>query len=40
MSRITGVETYYLNFTDSKEAMDVAARENASSQQSIFDLET
>jgi N-acetylmuramoyl-L-alanine amidase len=39
-SRITGVETYYLNFTDSKEAMDLAARENAGSQQTIFDLET
>jgi N-acetylmuramoyl-L-alanine amidase len=38
--RITGVETYYLNFTDSKEAMDLAARENAGSQQTIFDLET
>ncbi|HJZ97762.1 MAG TPA: N-acetylmuramoyl-L-alanine amidase, partial [Candidatus Solibacter sp.] len=38
--RITGVETYYLNFTDSKEAMDLAARENAGSQQSIFDLES
>ncbi len=30
-SRITGVETYYLNFTDSREAMDLAARENAAS---------
>src|SRR5215472_17588437 len=38
--RITGVETYYLNFTDSKEAMDLAARENATSQKSIFDLES
>ena len=36
--RITGVETYYLNFTDSKDAMEVASRENAGSQQSIFDL--
>ncbi len=25
--RIAGIETYYLNFTDSKEALDVAARE-------------
>jgi N-acetylmuramoyl-L-alanine amidase len=33
-----GVETYYLNFTTSKTAMDLAARENASSQRSIFDL--
>lgn len=36
--RITGVETYYLNFTDSKDAMDVASRENASSAKSIFEL--
>jgi N-acetylmuramoyl-L-alanine amidase len=36
--RITGVETYYLNFTDSKDAMDVASRENAGSAQSIFEL--
>ena len=33
-----GVETYYLNFTTSKAAMDVAARENAGSQRSVFDL--
>jgi len=37
--RIAGVETFYLNFTDSKEALDVASRENATSQQSIFDLQ-
>jgi N-acetylmuramoyl-L-alanine amidase len=37
--RIAGVETYYLNFTDSKEALDVASRENASSQKSIFELQ-
>ena len=37
--RIAGVETYYLNFTDSKEALDVASRENASSEQSIFELQ-
>ncbi|HWB82901.1 MAG TPA: N-acetylmuramoyl-L-alanine amidase [Bryobacteraceae bacterium] len=36
--RINGVETYYLNFTDSQDALDVAARENASSQKSIFEL--
>ena len=35
---VTGVETYYLNFTDSKDALDVASRENASSQKSIFEL--
>jgi N-acetylmuramoyl-L-alanine amidase len=37
--RIAGVETFYLNFTDSKEAMDVASRENATSQRSISDLQ-
>lgn len=36
--RIAGVESFYLNFSDSKEALDVAARENASSQKSIFEL--
>lgn len=34
----TGVETYYLNFTSSPEALEVAARENASSQRSVADL--
>ena len=38
-SRIAGMETFYLNFTDSKDALDVAARENASSQKSIFELQ-
>jgi N-acetylmuramoyl-L-alanine amidase len=33
-----GVETYYLNFTTVKAALDLAARENASSERSIFDL--
>ncbi len=33
-----GVEMYYLNFTTSKAAMDVAARENAGSSRSIYDL--
>ena len=37
--RIGGVETFYLNFSDSKDALDVAARENASSQKSIFELQ-
>ena len=37
--RISGVETYYLNFTNSQDALDVASRENASSQKSIFDLQ-
>jgi N-acetylmuramoyl-L-alanine amidase len=33
-----GVETYYLNFTTSKAALDLAARENAGSERSVFDL--
>jgi N-acetylmuramoyl-L-alanine amidase len=37
-SRIAGVETYYLNFTNSRDALDVASRENASSQKSVHDL--
>ena len=37
--RIGGMETFYLNFTDSKDALDVASRENASSQKSIFELQ-
>jgi len=35
---VAGVEMYYLNFTTSKAAMDVAARENAGSGSSIYDL--
>jgi len=34
-----GVETYYLNMKGSAEAMEVAARENAVSQEGIHDLE-
>ncbi len=37
--RIAGVETYYLNFTDAKDAMAVASRENASSGKSVFELQ-
>lgn len=33
-----GVETYYLNFTASPDALEVAARENAVSQQSVYQL--
>ncbi|MBV9399853.1 MAG: N-acetylmuramoyl-L-alanine amidase [Bryobacterales bacterium] len=36
---VSGVESYYLNFTTSQSALDVAARENATSQGSIFDLQ-
>jgi N-acetylmuramoyl-L-alanine amidase len=35
---VAGVETYYLNFTTSKSALDVAARENATSQKTVFEL--
>lgn len=35
---VSGVETYYLNFTTSRAAMDVATRENAGSEQSVYDL--
>ncbi|PYV80595.1 MAG: hypothetical protein DMG96_00315 [Acidobacteria bacterium] len=34
-----GVETYYLNFTSSPEALDVAARENAASDKDIHELQ-
>ncbi len=34
-----GVETYYLNFTSDPAALEVAARENAVSQKSIFELQ-
>lgn len=34
-----GVETYYLNFTRSPEALEVAARENAVSETSVHDLQ-
>jgi N-acetylmuramoyl-L-alanine amidase len=36
--RIAGVETFYLNISGTKDALDVATRENASSQKSIFEL--
>ncbi len=40
LHNIAGVETYYLNIKgSSKDALDVAARENASSQKSIFELQ-
>ncbi|HXW90042.1 MAG TPA: N-acetylmuramoyl-L-alanine amidase, partial [Terriglobales bacterium] len=34
-----GIETYYLNFTSSREALEVAARENAVSEKSIHELQ-
>jgi len=36
--RVSGIETYYLNFSSSTESLDVAARENASAQNSVYDL--
>jgi len=33
-----GIETYYLNFNSNPEALEVAARENATSQQSVHEL--
>ena len=40
LPRIAGSETFYLNFTTSEDALEVAARENATSQTSIHDLQT
>jgi len=34
-----GVETYYLNFTSFPEALEVAARENAVSEKSVYELQ-
>ncbi|HTP89376.1 MAG TPA: N-acetylmuramoyl-L-alanine amidase [Bryobacteraceae bacterium] len=36
----SGVETYYLNFTTSRDALDVAARENADSTLTVNDLQS
>jgi len=34
-----GVETYYLNFTTSRSALDLASRENAGSEMSVYELQ-
>jgi N-acetylmuramoyl-L-alanine amidase len=34
-----GIETYYLNFTSNSDALEVAARENATSQQAVHQLQ-
>ena len=34
-----GIETYYLNFTSNPDALEVAARENATSQESVHGLQ-
>jgi len=36
---VHGVETYYLNFTSSREGLETASRENASSERSIHELQ-
>jgi N-acetylmuramoyl-L-alanine amidase len=36
---LAGSETYYLNFTTSRSALEVASRENATSQKSIYELQ-
>jgi len=36
--KVGGIEVYYLNFTHSPDALDVAARENASSDKSVYEL--
>jgi N-acetylmuramoyl-L-alanine amidase len=35
---VSGVETYYLNLTSARDALDLASRENAGAQRSIHDL--
>ncbi|MGH9344833.1 MAG: N-acetylmuramoyl-L-alanine amidase [Terriglobia bacterium] len=35
-----GVEVYYLNFTSNPEALQIAARENATSQESVYQLQS
>ncbi len=39
-SNVRGIETYYLNFTSNPEALALAARENATSEASVFQLQT
>jgi N-acetylmuramoyl-L-alanine amidase len=40
LPRIAGSETFYLNFSTTPDAIEVAARENATSQTSIHELQT
>ncbi len=35
---VAGIETFYLNFTDAKDALEVAARENAGSEKTVHEL--
>ena len=39
MRAARGVETYFLNFTSSREALETASRENAASERSIHELQ-
>ncbi|MCL5006029.1 MAG: N-acetylmuramoyl-L-alanine amidase [Acidobacteria bacterium] len=39
-SHVRGIETYYLNFTTDPEALELAARENATSQASVHQLQS
>jgi N-acetylmuramoyl-L-alanine amidase len=39
VARVAGIETYYLNFTTAPDALDVATRENASSDKSVYELQ-
>ncbi len=39
LKAVTGIETFYLNFTTSKSDLETAARENATSQKSIHELQ-
>ena len=38
--QVRGIETYYLNFTTDPEALELAARENATSQESVHQLQS
>ncbi len=38
--QVRGIETYYLNFTTDPEALEIAARENATSQESVHQLQS
>jgi N-acetylmuramoyl-L-alanine amidase len=38
-TKASGIETYYLNFNASPQAMEVAARENATAESSVHDLQ-
>lgn len=38
-ARVSGIETYYLNVNASAQSMEVAARENATAQSSVHDLQ-